>query len=74
MNEDKLINEQELDKVAGGIGGDGFEEAWAAYASSHCDRCGRGKSTEVCESTKISAAADWAAGQPIRCRGFIDPC
>ena len=31
MNENRSISEQELDKITGGIGGDGFEQAWAAY-------------------------------------------
>ena len=73
MNENRSISEQELDKITGGIGGDGFEQAWAAY-TGHCARANYTCDGAVCEAAKLSAAADWAAGQTVRCEGFIDPC
>ena len=79
MNEKKAIDDQELDKAAGGTGGDGFEQAWAAYAATHCRDCGvlgdvSGGRGMVCQGEKQLAAAAWAAGQPIRCRAYIAPC
>lgn len=72
MNEDKLIGEQELDKVAGGAGCDAaFEQAWADYEQTHCKHCFHGipghKNEALCRPSKQSAAERWTPGQLVRC-------
>lgn len=87
MNDEKKLNDKELENVSGGAAGaEGFEAAWAAYAAEHCGRCYHqnkahhveaytGEMTDLmCEGGKISAAEDWAAGMPIRCPAFLEPC
>lgn len=86
MNEEKKLNEKELENVSGGAAGaEGFEAAWAAYTAEHCGRCyHRGRDHKeyytgevvdlLCEGGKASASEDWAAGMPIRCPGFREPC
>lgn len=86
MNKEKTVSEQELDKVAGGTGGNdnGFEAAWAEYTRTHCDRCAQdrghkeyehsGPTNMVCDGGKLSAAAEWPATGSVRCPAFIDPC
>ena len=71
MNEEKTLSEQELDKVAGGLGRNGFEEAWADYERTHCKYCYHGipghKNEALCRPSKQSAAERWAPGQLVRC-------
>ena len=70
MNEQKDLNEQELEKVTGGTGDNGFESAWAAYVSANCGDC-IFQVTErdtFCESEKLHASQAYAAGQPIACK------
>ena len=81
MSEEKIINEQDLEKVAGGAGGADFEQAWAAYASTHCERCAQVKykfpdddNMGLCDYGKMRAAEAWAAGQAIQCQAYIAPC
>ena len=82
MSEEKIISEKDLEKVAGGAGGADFEQAWAAYASTHCgDRCGQlryafpdDQNRGLCDYGKMRAAEAWAAGQAIQFQAHIDPC
>ena len=73
MNEDKSISEQELDRVAGGMGRDGFEEVWADFERTHCSRCLSLpclKDAGTRHTLKKVAAASWKPGQPIKCPGY----
>lgn len=78
MNEERTINEQDLDKVTGGTGGgdNGFEAAWAEYAKTHCGyNCGvMGIREMMCEYGKMRAAEEWTPGGPVKCPAFFGVC
>ena len=71
MCENKKLNDQALEKVTGGMGRDGFEEAWADYEQTQCKHCFHGipghKNEVICRPSKQSAAESWRPGQPVRC-------
>ncbi len=76
MNEEKKINEQELEQVSGGTGDDnGFEAAWAEYTATHCGReCTAFSKDIMCNYGRAKAAEMYAAGKPVECPAWIGPC
>ena len=76
MSEQKRLNENDLEKVAGGTGDSGFERAWAAYTSTHCGGCmwvSVGRETR-CTSERVYAEQAYAAGLPVTCKAYeVEP-
>lgn len=74
MSEQAKLNEQELEKVTGGTGDDGFEAAWAAYTSANCGDCmfihvyNRGKG-DVLRFRKAPCAAGLCRGPAYSLQG-----
>ncbi len=75
MDEEKTVSGQELDKAAGGAGGNdgGFEAAWEEYAINHCCHCAMPESS-VCGCELRKARAAWAEGKPIECTAYMGMC
>ena len=73
MSEEKTINEQELEKVSGGINQDenDFNEKWSAFVTTHCGVCDQhGNGTAKCDPGQELAHAAWAAGQEVKCPNY----
>ena len=79
MNENKAINEQDLEKVSGGGCFDqennDFNEKWTAFVTTHCGVCDQqggysGSGTAKCDPGRELAKAAWAAGQEVKCPNY----
>lgn len=85
MNEDKKVNEKELEEVSGGLSDTAaFEIQWAEYQHKTCGQCVHGpnggiswvtgKSAEwtgkECFQDKLTARAMWQLNKTVKCERF----
>ena len=81
MDEEKKLNEQELDKVAGGGRDPGptyepaFEQDWADFERNYCGRCrllgsGGVACCYLAPTCRQNAHGAWVHGEPIQCPNF----
>ena len=75
MNEEKKINEQELDQVSGGTGGgeDAFDAVWEKFARTYCDDCAI-PDRMICDAENRRVRSQWEAGEPLKCMGYMSKC
>lgn len=77
--DEKKVNEQELEKVSGGVADDAFTDAWQGYTTTHCYTCNHSAlafmpsgvspnyDPAFCAAAAGSARAEFAVTGEARC-------